>query len=228
MMTRTARWLTGVAALLLGAAFAFPLWHIRLIAPQYPEGLGLLIHVNTIGGVRPTDLANINSLNHYIGMKAIDPNAIPVLHIMPWVLGALVGTGLIVAIVGRRRLLTTWLAGFLVAALAGLAEFWLWSYDYGHNLDVEHAIIKVPGMTYQPPLIGAKQLLNFTAVSLPAIGGVLIGVAFLLGAAALVLSVRAARAARGPQQRARTAHGAAKRREQTRSVPTKLEPVGSR
>lgn len=228
MMTRTARWLTGGAALLLAAAFAFPLWHIQLIAPQYPEGLGLLIHVNTVGGARPTDLANINALNHYIGMKAIDPSAIPVLHIMPWVLGALAGAGVLVALMGRRRILVAWLAGFLIAALAGLAEFWLWAYDYGHNLDVEHAIIKVPGMTYQPPLIGAKQLLNFTAISLPALGGVLVGIAFLLGAAALVLSVRAARATRGPQQRVRSAQEAAERREQIRSTSTALETVGGR
>jgi hypothetical protein len=217
-----------VAALLLGAAFAFPLWHIRLIAPQYPEGLGLLIHVNTIGGVRPTDLANINSLNHYIGMKAIDPNAIPVLHIMPWVLGALAAAGIGVALAGRRRLVMAWLGAFLAAALAGLAEFWLWSYDYGHNLDVEHAIIKVPGMTYQPPLIGAKQLLNFTAISLPATGGVLVGVAFLLGAAAVVLSVRAGRATRSPGASRPLTLTSPERREQGSAVRTKLEPVGSR
>ncbi|MCU0650108.1 MAG: hypothetical protein MUF00_19120, partial [Gemmatimonadaceae bacterium] len=48
---------------------------------------------------------------------------------------------------------------------------WYWQYDYGHNLDVENAPIKVPGMTYQPPLFGTKKLLNFTATSWPAIGG---------------------------------------------------------
>jgi hypothetical protein len=191
MMTRTARWLTGVAALLVSGAFTFPLWHIRLIAPQYPEGLGLTIHVNTVRGLNPTDLANINELNHYIGMKAIEPGAIPVLRIMPWVVGTLALLGLLAALVGRRRLLIGWLGLFLISALAGLGEFWRWEYDYGHNLDFEHAIIKVPGMNYQPPLIGAKQLLNFTAVSWPAIGGILVGLAFLLGVVAVVLSMRA-------------------------------------
>jgi nitrous oxidase accessory protein len=41
-------------------------------------------------------------------------------------------------------------------------------------------------MTYQPPLIGTKQLLNFTAKSWPAGGAVCLGVGFLLGAAAFV------------------------------------------
>lgn len=198
-MTRAARWLTGTAGLLLAAAFAFPLWGIQLRAPQYPEGLGLLIWVRTVTGARPTDLNNINELNHYIGMRAIDPDAIGVLRLMPWVLGALAALALVVALIGRRRLLVAWLATFGVAALAGLAEFWLWEYDYGHHLDTEHAIITVPGMSYQPPVIGARQLLNFTAISWPATGGVLIGVALLAGVAALVISVRSARAGRAPR-----------------------------
>ena len=221
-MTRSARVLTALAALFMFGAFAFPLWHIRLIAPQYPEGLGLLIHVNTVRGVSPTDLNNINSLNHYIGMKAIDPGAIPVLRVMPWVLAMLATAGIAVAMAGRRRLLIAWLSSFLLLAVTGLAEFWRWEHDYGHNLDLENAIIKVPGMSYQPPLIGAKQLLNFTAISMPATGGVLLGIAFILGVAAVVLSVRAARAAR-------TAAGASSLNDIPEVVTCdRLEPAGSR
>lgn len=43
-------------------------------------------------------------------------------------------------------------------------------YKYGHNLD-PHAAIKVDGQSYQPPLVGYKQLLNFTALSMPDKGG---------------------------------------------------------
>jgi hypothetical protein len=223
-MTRTARALTALAALLMVGGFVLPLWQIRLLAPQYPEGLGLRIHVNTVRGMTENDLRNINSLNHYIGMKAIDPEAIPVLHVMPWVLGALVVGALIVALAGRRKLLAAWLIAYATAALLGLFEFWRWEYDYGHNLDMEHAIIKVPGMTYEPPIIGAKQLLNFTAISLPALGAVLLGVAFLLGAYALFLSVRAARAAR-----TEAALASSTVREVTTDVTTsRLQPAGSR
>ena len=195
-MTRLARAFTALATLLMIGAFALPLWQIRLLAPQYPEGLGLLIHVNTVRGIEENDLGKINGLNHYIGMKAIDPEAIPVLHVMPWVLGALVVGGLIVAVAGRRKLLAAWLVAYATAATLGLLEFWKWERDYGRNLDLENAIIKVPGMSYEPPLIGAKQLLNFTAISLPAAGAVLLGVAFALGTYALFLSIRSARAAR--------------------------------
>src|SRR4029079_18856728 len=134
--------------------------------------------------------------NHYIGMKPIEPDAIPEVRVMPWIDAGLAAFGLLGAALGARRLLYGWLGGFVTLAVVGLIDFWRWEYDYGHNLDLEHAIIKVPGMTYQPPLIGTKQLLNFTASSWPAVGSVMIGGAFLLGAASLVLAVRARNATR--------------------------------
>ena len=61
-----------------------------------------------------------------------------------------------------------------------MIDFWRWDYNYGHNLNPDAAII-VPGMAYQPPLIGYKQLLNFGAYSIPDIGGWLfIGVGIIL------------------------------------------------
>ena len=77
-------------------------------------------------------------------------------------------------------------------SLAGLADFWKWSYDYGHDLSPT-AIIKIPGMTYQPPLIGGKQLLNFHATSWPASGG------WVLIAAVALIVVLAVRAWRRPE-----------------------------
>jgi copper chaperone NosL len=117
---------------------------------------------------------------------------------MPWLVGALVAGGVLVALLGRRVPLYTWTGGFALLGVAGLVDFWRWEYDYGHNLDLEEAIIKIPGMSYQPPLIGSKQLLNFTATSWPGLGGVAAGLAFMLGVTAVVLTVRARRAARRP------------------------------
>lgn len=183
------RILTAVGALLLLGVFFFPIWRIDLAAPQYPEGIGMLIYVNAVGGVKPNDLNNINGLNHYIGMKAIEPASIPELRYMPWIVGALLVSGLLVALWGRRAALVGWVSIFTVVGVAGIVDFWLWGYDYGHNLD-PRAIIKIPDMVYQPPLIGSKQLLNFTAYSWPDVGGILAGVSFLLAAVALYLAYR--------------------------------------
>lgn len=194
-MTRTSRLLVAAAALMLVGLFFLPIWHIKLIAPQYPEGLGMQIRINTIVGDTPHDLQNINGLNHYIGMRAIEPDAIPELRFMPWIVGALIVTGLVVAARGRRPALYAWAGTFLAAAIAGMVDFWKWGYEYGHNLDPETAIIKIPGMSYQPPLIGTKQLLNFTATSWPSIGGWLAVLAGVAATAAVVLTLRARRRA---------------------------------
>jgi hypothetical protein len=193
-VTKLARTLLALGSIVMLGVFVFPLWRINLIAPQYPEGLGMLIRINTVTGIKPTDLANINGLNHYIGMKPIEPDAIPELRMMPWIVAGLSALGLLAAAAGRRRLVHLWLGGFATLAIIGLIDFWRWEYDYGHDIDFEHAIIKIPDMTYQPPLIGTKQLLNFTAESWPALGAVCLGIAFVLGVAALIVAKRQPRA----------------------------------
>lgn len=183
-LSRTHRLLVGLAAISLGVAYVVPLWSVTLVAPQYPEGLGMHIWINTVTGIRPEDLGNINGLNHYIGMKPIEPDSIAELRVMPYLLAALIGIGLTAAALGRRWLLHAFAVTFVLGAGAGLVDFWRWEYDYGHNLDLEHAAIQVPGMSYQPPLIGSKQLLNFVATSWPAAGGWV-----AIGALALVVVV---------------------------------------
>jgi hypothetical protein len=148
------------------------------------------IHARTVRGAKEHDLDNINNLNHYIGMKAIEPEAIADLRVIPWFIVGLSAAGLIAAAVGRRRFVIAWLVSFGAIGVAGLWDFWRWQHDYGTNLDFAHAIIKVPGMTYTPPLIGTKQLLNFTATSWPGSGSVLLAVAFGLGSLALVTARR--------------------------------------
>ena len=191
-MHRPSRLLLGLASLSLALLFVLPLWHVGLKAPQYPEGLGLYIGISRITGEKPQDLSSINNLNHYIGMKRITPEEIPELRFMPYAVAGLMALGLLAAVAGRRGLLYGWVAVFLVVATAGLADFYRWGYDYGHNLDPE-AIIKIPGMSYQPPLIGSKQLLNFHATSWPASGGWILIAALSVG---VVLTVRELRSAR--------------------------------
>src|SRR5690242_6481805 len=169
-MSRISRIAVALASLLLPAVLLAPLWRIQLIAPQYPEGLGIRIWVNRITGIKPNDLNSINGLNHYIGMRPIEPAAFPELRYMPWLVVAAVVAGLLVGLVGRRALLYLWAALFTAGAVAGLGDFWKWGYEYGHRLD-PHAAIKVPGMSYQPPIIGSKQLLNFHATAWPDVGG---------------------------------------------------------
>lgn len=188
MMPRWSRIVLALAAMGLATTYVAPLWHIALKAPQYPEGLGMYIWSSKITG----ELRSINGLNHYIGMKQIHPEAIPELRLMPQIVAGLVLLGLLAAAWGRRAGLYAWTVILVVGSLVGLADFWRWGYDYGHNLDPE-AAIRIPGMSYQPPLIGPKQLLNFQATSWPATAGWFAIGAVMLAMALSVVEWRRAR-----------------------------------
>ena len=126
------------------------------------------------------DIAQINILNHYIGMKHIVPSEILELKLIPWLYAALVVFGAFAVLSRNRLTFMVWFAFVMGSVLIGMIDFYRWGYDYGHNLDPA-APIKIPGMTYQPPLIGSKILLNIHSYSLPDFGGYLFGVALLLG-----------------------------------------------
>jgi copper chaperone NosL len=160
------RLVVAIASLLMISAYFVPLWQILMWAPQYPEGLEMDIWINTITG----DVKVISALNHYIGMKHIEVEMFPEFGYMIYIVGFLIGFGLLATLINRRLLLWVFSLLLIATAVAALVDFWLWGYDYGHNLDPTAAIV-VPGMSYQPPLIGTKQLLNFTAFSGPDIGG---------------------------------------------------------
>jgi len=178
-MKNLTKYLMIIAALILGLVFLFPIWQIDLSAPQYPEGLGLRISVNQITGMKEGDLNLINNLNHYIGMKTIHPESIAELTIMPYIILFFIVFGLIAGFINKRMIKITWLIIFFIVLSIGFYDFYSWEYDYGHNLNT-NAPIKVPGMSYQPPLIGSKQLLNMNATSYPGIGTIIIVLSILL------------------------------------------------
>lgn len=165
-----------LAILTLVPAFFTPLWEIALWAPQYPEGLNMKIWIDHLSG----NVDTINGVNHYIGMKHIGQEMFPEFTFLKYIVGALIGLGLVFFLVGKRWSLYTFFALISLFGVGILVDMYLWGYDYGHNLDPS-AAIKVPGMSYQPPLLGYKELLNFLAYSGPDLGSwILIGGTVLL------------------------------------------------
>jgi copper chaperone NosL len=155
-----------ISSALLVVAIFVPLWQIELSAPQYPEGLGLKIYPDKIGG----DVDIINGLNHYIGMKTLHAEDFIEFSVLVYIIGFYAILALMVATVGYKKVLYTVFTLFVLFGIVAMVDFWRWEYNYGHDLD-PHAAIIVPGMAYQPPLIGYKQLLNFGAYSVPDVGG---------------------------------------------------------
>jgi copper chaperone NosL len=163
---KSTRILIAVLSVAMAAAYFVPLWQILMWAPQYPEGLEMKIWIDDLSG----DVKIISALNHYIGMRHIEVSMFPEFLYMTYIVAALIGVGLIASAIGRRIALLFFTSLVLITGIAALVDFYMWGYEYGHNLNPEAPIV-VPGMYYQPPLIGTKQLLNFTAFSGPDIGG---------------------------------------------------------
>ncbi|HSC37354.1 MAG TPA: hypothetical protein VLD19_05775, partial [Chitinophagaceae bacterium] len=165
-LRKTSRGMLVLCGAALIAVLFVPLWRIELSAPQYPEGLRLLIRTNSLGG----DVAIVNGLNHYIGMKTLHTEDFLEFTVLPYIIGffALILFG--VAITGKKKWLNIAFLLFICFGIIAMVDFWRWEYNYGHHLNPDAAIV-VPGMAYQPPLIGYKQLLNFGAYSVPGAGG---------------------------------------------------------
>jgi copper chaperone NosL len=165
-LTKIERVIVAIASLSLIAVFFVPIWRITLFAPQYPEGLVMKVWLNNITG----DIDIINGLNHYIGMRHITVAMFPEFSFLKYVVGFYILLGLIIAAIGNRKVLFWYIIFTLFGGVFAMYDYYRWGYEYGHNLD-ETAPIKVPGLTYQPPMLGHKRLLNFDAYSYPDIGG---------------------------------------------------------
>ena len=166
-LTSFSRILIAICGLLLIAMLFVPLWQIEMDAPQYPEGLVLKMYPHKLGG----NVEIINGLNHYIGMKTLHAENFIEFTVLPYIIVFFAVFCFIVAIQRKRVWLTVLTSAFILFGILSMVDFYQWLYAYGHDLDPAAAII-VPGQSYQPPLLGFKQLLNFGVYSVPDIGGV--------------------------------------------------------
>jgi hypothetical protein len=182
------------AAVLLAASFLFPLWQMRMVAPQYPDGLVLQVYATKlVGGASDyvDDLAEINTLNHYIGMAELYGENFPELKVLPLGIGLAALLALLGA-TGRRGFIWAGLGVLGVVGTGGFASAFYRLYQYGHNLDPS-APVKVAPFT--PVFLGTNQLANFTTTGSLGVGSYLLLAGALIGAVALLVRSRRARTA---------------------------------
>ncbi|NNF31691.1 MAG: hypothetical protein HKN66_09895 [Flavobacteriaceae bacterium] len=189
-----------VGPLFLMGLYVFPLWTIMLGAPQYPDPLGMNIHIDGIQGVNEFDIQNIDGLNHYIGMKTLPkPEEMLEFSTFPLVIGIMIGLGVLIGLLGFfKKVNYKWFIGWFIfmsiLGVLGMYDFNAWMVDYGTNLD-PNAIMKLANpdgtpMTYKPPLFGHTKMLNFDVTSLPATGAWLMFTGMLLTIVASVVGWR--------------------------------------
>lgn len=166
-LTLKSRILILVAVLVLLPTFFFPLWNMSFYSNQYTDGLVMHIYSYQLeGGKTPNrdDLREINSLNHYIGMRPLLESDFSEFTWVPLVIGLLMILALRAMVLGKISNLVDVFVLFTYFGLFSLWSFYHRLYMYGHNLDPT-ASIKVQPFT--PPVFGSKQIANFMVNSFP-------------------------------------------------------------
>jgi hypothetical protein len=169
------------AGVLLVASLLLPYWSITLQAPQYPGGLSVDVYAWKLTG----DVAEVDGLNHYIGMmklddaakleRAISRFAIPLL-------AALAVASLWVR--GRWRWLAV--APVLLFPIIFLVDLFAWLYYAGHSLDPT-AALSSSIKPFTPRLLGEGDIGQFSTVASFGLGFYLALIAVLLVLAATLL-----------------------------------------
>ncbi len=177
--------LLAAAALLLVISIFLPYWQMTLLAPQYPGGLSVQVYVNKMTG----DVAEIDGLNHYIGMRPLAEA------------GALERQFSIVAITSIALLSlaaifihTRWAAPLAFPAatvpFVFLADMYYWLRNFGLNLDPK-APLSSSVKPFVPPLLGSGKVGQFETIAAADWGLYLAGLATLLIIAGLYFHRRA-------------------------------------
>jgi copper chaperone NosL len=190
-VNRTGRILLLAATLLLLLGGTLPLWRISLVAPQYAEGLTLDMYAyQIVAGNNGQDLAEINTLNHYIGMKPIAQADFLEMKVLPFAIGVFALLALRSVVIGRIVTLVDLSVLFLYFGVFSLGSFAYRLHTYGHQLDPRAPMKIAP---FMPVVMGSQQIANFVQTSLPLAGTICMTAFLVLLIAALVSSVRQAR-----------------------------------
>jgi hypothetical protein len=169
-LTVKSRLLILIAVIALLPVYFFPLWNMTFFSNQYTDGLVLHIYSYQLeGGKTPNrdDLREINSLNHYIGMRPLLESDFSEFTWIPLVVGLLMILALRAMVIGKMSNLVDVFVLFVYFGAFSMWSFYHRLYMYAHNLDPT-ASIKVPPFT--PPFFGSKQIANFMVNSFPGIG----------------------------------------------------------
>jgi hypothetical protein len=175
----------GFAVLVVGlfaASYTRPLWVSRFVAPQYPYGLHLEVYLTRVTG----DTAEVDLLNHYVGMRPIASMA-TFERSMALFMVISVAAMAVAAACFRR---TSWQLLFalpLILFPAGmLIDLSAWLWYAGHSLDPQSAL-SMSIKEFTPKLIGTQKIANFEVTSgLGAGAWIQVGASLLLAAATFV------------------------------------------
>jgi hypothetical protein len=165
--------LIALSSVLIVISIFFPWWKMVFYAPQYPEGLNIIVFPDRLEG----QIDIVNGLNHYIGMKEFSPENFPELRYLRYLVGGLAALTFVTALLRKKIVLYGLIGIFILGGIAGVYDLSTSLHDFGSNLSPTAPIDIDP---FVPPLIGHNTVANFETNSLLGIGTYLIIGAFIL------------------------------------------------
>lgn len=174
-----------IARVMLLVSLFVPFWHMELVAPQYPENLHLVAYVNHLSG----DVAEIDSLNHYIGMRPLGEAAqiersVGVYVMIFFVLMLELSSSI------RSRWAVLLVLPVVLFPAVFLIDLYLWMSHFGMNLDPDAPLSNAVD-PFVPPVLGTGMVGQFKTVASPGLGLILSSIASLVILVALFFHRRA-------------------------------------
>ncbi|MEH7180758.1 hypothetical protein [Neobacillus vireti] len=165
--------LIALAAVLIVASVFFPYWKMVFYAPQYPEGLNIIVFPNKLEG----EIDIVNGLNHYIGMENFSEENFPELNYLIYIMIGLAVITLITAILRKKVILYSVIGLFGILGILGVYDLSRALKKFGTNLD-PMAPIKID--PFVPPILGHNTVANFVTESILGYGTYFLIAAFIL------------------------------------------------
>nr|WP_042374188.1 hypothetical protein [Neobacillus jeddahensis] len=151
----------------------FPWWKMIFFAPQYPEGLNIIVYPHKLEG----EIDIVNGLNHYIGMANFSKANFPELSYLVYLVGGLAAITLVTALLRKKSVLYGLIGVFALGGVLGVLDLRKALHDFGTNLS-PNAPIKID--PFVPPLLGHNTVANFVTNSVLGVGAYFLIAAFLL------------------------------------------------
>ena len=156
--------LLGAAAVLLLVSMFLPYWKMTLNAPQYPSGLSVEVFVNRMTG----DVAEIDGLNHYIGMRPLGEAAQ-----LERAVSMVAVVFLVLLVLAAIYVHSPWAALLALPAILWpfifIADMYYWMRHFGLNLDPT-APLSSSIDPFVPPILGSGMVGQFETVATFQIG----------------------------------------------------------
>jgi hypothetical protein len=176
--------LAGAAILIIISIF-LPYWSLVLHAPQYPKGLVVNAFINHLEG----DVQEIDSLNHYIGMRPLNEAAQLERSVSIFAIGALA-----LLVVAAVFIHSPWAALMSLPAVllppVFLIDLYFWLNHFGQNLD-PNAALSSSVDPFTPTILGEGIIGQFRTVAYADFGLILASTASILILVGLYLQRRA-------------------------------------